>query len=179
MSVFLTILLLIACTSTTPKSQSHVEFKDKVEAFLASEVNKYSTQQNDSKFTWTLDRQKNHTWVKKVRIYNKSENVVIDLFFYEYQDTSNLEDAYEALLGCFPTDCMKLSEGQERKAFKTTPSLFIVNAKTIVVVNTKCENHNSGMWSNVTTAIYEEFSTKSAKIISTSCGGSLKWSWHN
>lgn len=177
MNILSVILLLIACTSATLKSQ--VGFKDKVETFLTSMSNDYSRQQSNSKFTWALDKQKNHTWVKKVSLIGESENVVIDIFFYEYQDSTSLKKAYESLLSCFPTDCMELSEGQERKAFKTTPSLVIVSSTSIVIANTECTNQSSRMWSNVKTDVYKEFSTESAKVITTDCGGNLKWSWQN
>ena len=178
MSNLLTIILFIACSTPTTKSQkqAEVEFKEKVEAFVTANKAEYSTHETDSRFTWSLDKNKNHKWVKKTSFKSISESKTVDLFFYEYQDEPSLNAAYEALINCYPTDCMKLTEGQEKKALKTTPSIVIVNSKTIIVANTKCVNNESATWSKIKMALKQEFATESTKTISTGCGGSLKWS---
>ena len=165
-------ILFLACCLQVQKNGS--DYQTKAENFLKNQETCYLQRTTKSIFTWTLEKQSNFIWKKQVKLHAKDNDKSIDLFFYEYSANDQCQKAYQALLNCFPTECTKLTENNNIKAFKITPSIFIVNSKTITIANVKCEEQTDN-WEMIKQALIDEFSNEESKIIITGCGGPLEW----
>jgi hypothetical protein len=160
------------------QEQENINFRDKVFLFLKNKEEKglIILQSTHSTFTYNIERRKNYIWSKKVSIANvDNKKTRVDIYFYQYQDTVLSNKDYLSFLKCFPTDCVKIIKGENRKAFKTIPSIVIKNPKSIVIAVTGCNSKNTQLWTEIREELFDKFSCDLSEVFTTECGGKLKW----
>ena len=80
----------------------------------------------------------------------------------------------ESLLNCYGTDCGKLKWGEEGKSLKTTPSIYLINNKEIIVCKIHCD-HTNDFWTKFKNELTTKFGCGTSRIIDAGCGGPINF----
>lgn len=130
-----------------------------------------------------LDKKVNASWSKTITLkqkkafknkYNQSVYQRLFLGFYQYTTNKECSAALDSLLNCFGTDCGTLKWGDNDKAIKTTPTIYLINDKEIVVCKIHCE-HTNDFWTTFKHYLEMTFSSKNSGIIEAGCGGQIRF----
>jgi hypothetical protein len=106
--------------------------------------------------------------------YNKNVFSRIELSKFIYSNDSTFSYAQNELLKCFPNDCFKINQG-ENKSIKITPSIIIFGSNTITTALTSCE-HVDEKWNSFLIDFVNFYANDSDEIILNECGMLY---WHN
>ena len=104
--------------------------------------------------------------------YNKTVYTRIQLWQFDFDKNENCKQVIDSLLNCFPNDCAKVNR-QSDQGVKITPSIWILNEKTIYIAKTACEQVDK-KWTKLKKEFVESFATDESEIIVTECG-KLTW----
>ncbi len=108
---------------------------------------------------------------KKSRFVER--NQTIGFYAFEYPSKKVCLQALDSLLKCFPNHCLKIENGKPFTNDKITPSVFIINGKTIYGIEIYCEDENE-QWEAVQKTFVDTFADKSSTILHSECG-KLAW----
>lgn len=156
---------------------------EKMKSFLDKYSSNYTIGESTSNFAFTLEKKTEYTSKKKTQLkskisfknkYNQTVFQRIEFFVFQYETETKCNAAIDSLLRCFPTECSKVTRDKDMKAFKVTPSIFILNKKSIIVGNTACEQLNEN-WDGFKSELIKTFAESESKKITTGCGGPLEW----
>ncbi len=156
--------------------QDKSAYQQKVSYFLIPKVSNYTLKKDNlSMFEWRLEKiDSGYTWKKKI-IIQTEQNHHIDIYFYEYNSIKKCYNAYQSLIDCFPTECLKLEEGKNLQSTKTIPSLVIINRNSITIATTHCISKDLDLWNFLKKALIIEFKDMKSKILQADCGGPIEW----
>ena len=183
-----TIILFIstfALTSLTSKRDKlATDFQTSVDSF----IKKYSTDFSTVTETFDsdgndfiLDKKVRTSWDKPVTLKHKTafknkygQTVYQRLFlgFYQYDSGKQCSAALDSLLNCFGTDCGKLKWGDNGKSLKTTPTIYLINEREIIVCKIHCE-HTNDFWTTFKNDLTTTFGNGTSGIIEAGCGGAV------
>lgn len=102
----------------------------------------------------------------------RERNQLIGFYAFEFPSKKECTQAMDSLLNCFPNFCISIVANKPSTG-KLTPSVYIINSKTIYCIETFCEDVNE-QWENVVENAIADFADKKSTIISSDCG-ELKW----
>ncbi len=156
------------------------------EKFLASQTDKYTQEElndNTQYFRLLLPLRKSATSSKAVELKSKivhstknsryvERNQLIGFYVFEYPNKKVCKLAVDSLLQCFPNFCVQVERGKPIND-KITPSVYIINDKTVYCIETFCEDVNEE-WEKILKSFVDAFADKSSTIILTECG-KLEW----
>ncbi len=185
-----TIILLImtfALTSLTSKKDKLVTgFQTSVDSFIKKYSADFTTvtkTYNSAGNDFILDNKVKTSWDKTITLKCKTsfknhydQKVYQRLFlgFYQYDTDKQCTAALDSLLNCFGTDCGKIKWGDNSKSLKTTPTIYLINEREIIVCKIHCE-HTNDFWTTFKHDLALTFGNGSSGIIDASCGGSINF----
>lgn len=156
------------------------------EQFLAGQADKYTQEElndNTQYFRLLLPLRKSASYTKAVELKAKvthatkisrfqERNQMIGFYAFEYPNKKVCKLSVDSLLQCFPNFCIAVERGKQ-VTDQITPSVFIINDKTVYCLETFCEDVNE-QWQDILTTFVKTFASNSSTIIITECG-KLEW----
>ena len=151
------------------------DFEKSPERYLNSEYNDL-----------TLETKTNSMWNKTLTLksrktfknhYNQTVKQRLFLGFHNFENAEKCNEAFVKIMDCLG-DCQKINWGEEKKALKTTPFIYIKTEREIVFCKIFCE-HENNFWITFKERFETEFKTKKYKIITAGCGGPLAFKENN
>ena len=156
------------------------------EKFLSSMTDKYTEEElndNTQYYRLLLPLKKSATYTKAVELKSKvvhsnknsrfvERNQLIGFYAFEYPNKKVCKLSVDLLLQCFPNFCVAVERGKPIND-KITPSVYIINDKTVYCIETFCEDVNE-QWKEVLKKFVDTFADNSSMIILTECG-KLEW----
>ena len=103
--------------------------------------------------------------------YGQKSYVRPNVYILQFKNKSKCDKAKELLMNCFPNDCQKI-EYDINKSVKTTPTMYLLSDKEILILKISCENENDN-WINLK-AKFRRFAKLNTKILEADCGR-IKW----
>ena len=185
-TIILTILTFALTSFTSEQDASAADFPASVDNFLKKYSADFSvvseTYLGNNGNDFILDKTET-TWYKSVTLKNKksfkskyNQTVYQRLFlgFYQYDTEEQCSAALDSLLNCFGTDCGKIKWGDDVKAIKTTPIVYLINEKTIIFCKIHCE-HTDNFWTTFKHDLIMTFGNGASGIIEAGCGGPINF----
>jgi hypothetical protein len=185
-----TIILLIltsALTSLTSKQDKlATDFQTGVDSFIKKYSADFTTVTgtfNSNGNDFILDKKVKTSWSKTVTLKSKTafknkydQTVYQRLFlgFYQYDTDKQCSAALDSLLNCIGTDCGKLKWGDKGKSLKTTPTIYLINEREIIVCKIYCE-HTNDFWTTFKNDLTTTFTNTTFGIIDLGCGGPINF----
>lgn len=156
------------------------------EQFLASQADKYTQvdlNDNTQYYRLLLPLRKMSSFTKAVELKAKAthstkisrfqeRNQMIGFYAFEYSNKKVCKLAVDSLLLCFPNFCIAVERGKPTMD-QITPSVYIINDKTVYCIETFCEDVNE-QWQEIIKNFVKTFAVSSSTIILTECG-QLEW----
>ena len=176
------ILLSLLLPFFSASSDSTLSLNQKLNSFIQLYQSNYDLKE-DVSIRSSLDKT-DYSWTrglmlkKKTSFINHYEQKVYQRLYikgYEYKDAKSCQEAIDKLLTCFPNDCIKVKKGQDVKGLKIVPSLYILSDTQIIFCKINCEHENKD-WKTIQENFIKTFASSNSDIITTGCGGPLKWS---
>lgn len=185
-----TIILLIltfALTSLTSKQDKLAsDFQTSVDSFIKKYSEDFTTVTETFNYDgndFVLDKKVKTSWDKTVTLKHKTafknkydQTVYQRLFlgFYQYDTDKQCSAALDSLLNCFGTDCGKINWGDNGKSLKTTPTIYLINEREIIVCKIHCE-HTNDFWTTFKHDLTMTFGNGTSGIIDSGCGGPVNF----
>jgi len=184
-TIVLSILIFTLTSLTSKQNELETDFQTKVDNFLQ----KYSTDFVVVSQTFIyngndpiLDKtetiwHKSITLKSKKSFKNKYDQTVFQrlfLGFYQYETEEQCSSALDSLLNCFGTGCGKIKWGDTIEAFKITPTVYLINDKTIITCKIFCEQENN-FWTTFKHDLITTFANETSRIIDAGCGGQISF----
>lgn len=156
------------------------------EQFLRGQADTYTQEElndNTQYFRLLLPLRKKATFSKAVELKAKQmhstkisrfqeRNQMIGFYVFEYPDKKVCKLSVDSLLQCFPNFCIAVERGKPVED-QITPSVYIINDKTVYCLETFCEDVNE-QWQEILKKFVTVFASNSSTIIITECG-KLDW----
>lgn len=182
MNMKLIVTICVALVINTCVGQTNVLS----EKFLASIANQYTQKALTKKtqyFRMIRPLRKKATYKKAVQLRAKvthsskktryrERNLTVGFYAFEYASKKECSLSMDSLLLCFPNFCTKIERDKPHTG-KLTPSVYIINDKTIYCIETFCEDENAE-WANLVALFVDSFATKKSVILFSDCG-KLEW----
>ncbi|PWJ33245.1 hypothetical protein BC781_1147 [Sediminitomix flava] len=124
---------------------------------------------HDKKYEIAIKAKKSHS---NKNSYDKTVYTRIQMWQFDFGTTEKRIQATDSLLNCFPNDCAKIKR-QIDQGLKITPSIWIIEDKTIYIARTACEQVDD-KWTEFKGEFADSFADNSTEIIVTECG-KLTW----
>lgn len=102
------------------------------------------------------------------------ENGSLELYFFEYEDTTAKQNVMNNWLNCFGNDCITIKENEKQKGMNNGQCFVIINEKEIVYFGYECQEHEM-VNDKTINEIKLLFSNNRSKYISINCNGRLDW----
>lgn len=102
----------------------------------------------------------------------QERNQTIGFYSFEFLSKKSAKQAVDSLLQCFPNFCTQVPRYHEADG-QFTPSIYIINDKTIHVIEIACEDENE-KWHSVLIDFVNTFALPGSEIILSTCG-KLEW----
>ncbi len=177
LQVLLFSFIVNACLAQTNESS---------EKFLSTHSNKYTQEElneNTQYFRLLLPLRKMASSTKAVELKAKQthsskisrfqeRNQRIGFYAFEYPNKKVCQLAVDSLLQCFPNFCIAVERGKPANG-QITPSVYIINDKTVYCMETFCEDVND-QWQEMIKKFVSTFAAKGSTIILAECG-KLEW----
>lgn len=122
-------------------------------------------------YTKAVELRAKQTHSTKVSRFQE-RNQTIGFYAFEYPNKKVCKLAVDTLLQCFPNFCIAVERGKPLTD-QLTPSVYIINDKTVFCMETFCEDVNE-QWQEMLKKFVTTFATNSSTIILTECG-KLDW----
>ena len=182
--LLLTVLLLTFGFIPTFRSIPNPDFGFKIDSFLKKYSQNFKTINenfNSNGNDFVLDNKTKSLWVKKVTLKNNTPFINSDkkivyqrlyLSFYQYESPQQCTTAVDSLLNCFGTDCWSIKRGTDINGVHTTPNIYVINEKEIIVCHLFCEHQNES-WIKFKNELITTFGNSGSDVIISGCGGPL------
>jgi len=121
-------------------------------------------QLHNNKIEITLKAKNSHS---NQNSYNKTIYSRIQMWQFEFETTEKCKQTIDSLLNCFSDGCS--IKRQVNQTAKTTPSIWILDKKRIIIAETSCE-HVDEKWNNFKRDFAKTFADVDTEIIVTECG---------
>jgi hypothetical protein len=102
----------------------------------------------------------------------QERNQLVGFYAFEYPNKKVCRLAVDSLLQCFPNFCVQVERGKPISD-KITPSVYVINDKTVYCIETFCEDVNE-QWEEILKSFVDAIAVNSSTIILTGCG-KLEW----
>lgn len=156
------------------------------ENFLSGQTDTYNQEElneNTQYFRLLLPLRKMSSYSKAAELKAKQthatkisrfqeRNQTIGFYAFEYPNKKVCKLAVDSLLQCFPNFCIAVERGKPVND-QITPSVYIINDKTVYCLETFCEDVNE-QWEAIVKKFVTTFASNSSTIILTECG-KLEW----
>jgi hypothetical protein len=175
-TLFISLTISVCCGQTITLSENFLsKLNDK---FTEEELN-----DDTQYYRMLLPLRKTATVTKAVALRSKvihanknsrfqERNQLIGFYVFEYANKKACKLSVDSLLQCFPNFCVKVERGKPSND-QITPSVYIINDKTIYCMETFCEDVNE-QWEEVVKSFVDTFADNSSTILLTECG-KLEW----
>lgn len=183
MGIVTLFILTFAITSLIgSQGKNSKSIETNVENFIKKYASKFSVvaeKFNRVSNDGVLNEKVETTWKKNITLkcktlfknkYNQKVYQRLFLGFYQYENEKLCSSALDSLLNCMGTDCAKLKWGEEQRGFKTTPCLYLINEKEIIVCKIHCE-HSNNFWVEFKNDLISTFRSDKTRVIDVGCGG--------
>ena len=186
-TIIILLILTFALTSLTSKQEKlATEFQTNVDNFIEKYSGDFSTVAetfNSNGNDFILDKKIKTSWDKTITLkrktsfknkYNQTVYQRLFLGFYQYDTDKQCSAALDSLLNCFGTDCGKLKWGDNGKSLKTTPSIYLIKSREIIVCKIHCE-HINDFWTTFKNDLTTTLGHGEFGIIEAGCGGPINF----
>ena len=181
------LILIFALTSLTSKQDKlATDFQTSVDSFIKKYSADFKTVAetfNSDGNDFILEKKVKTSWNKTVTLkrktsfknkYDQTAYQRLFLGFYQYDTDKQCSAALDSLLNCFGTDCSKLKWGDNGKSLKTTPTIYLINEREIIVCKIHCE-HTNDFWTTFKHDLTTTFENATSRIIDAGCGGPINF----
>lgn len=103
--------------------------------------------------------------------YGQKSYQRLNVCILQFKNKLKCDKAKELLMNCFPNDCQKI-EFDINKGVKTTPSIYLLSDKEILIMKISCENENDNCISLKDK--FKRFAKLNTKILEAEFGG-ITW----
>jgi hypothetical protein len=84
--------------------------------------------------------------------------------FYQYSSKNKCSIAFDSLLACFGSDCMKIKWNNEETHIHSMPSIYIINETEIIVCKAQ-PSYEYDYWNSTQSEILRQFKKDSSRVI--------------
>lgn len=185
-NILLLFLSFTMSSLSSKEDEPEMGFKQRIEGF----INKYSQDYTAIAESFhvggndiILDNKVKTSWDSTITLKsrtsfrNKYDQTVYQrlyLGFYQYETENQCLNALDSLLNCFGTDCGQVKWGENGTSLKTSPAIYLINQKEIIVCKIHCE-HANDFWTSFKNDLVIIFGNRASGIIETGCGGPVSF----
>ncbi|MBN4056800.1 hypothetical protein JYU19_00660 [bacterium AH-315-J21] len=180
-SISMHFLLAVALVVVTAKL-SVSQLRNKTESFIESQSDRYVIIEIDEsdylykRFSILRDSAVSaSSFLLKAKTTHSNENNYflnsyqrVGCFVFEFSNLTTCKSAIDSVFTCFPNDCLRVQAGKPI-GIKTTPSVYIINDTSIIILRTGCGDVDEN-WDKLVVDASKQFATNESIIALARCG---------